>query len=141
MTASRWIVATTIVFAGVVVAQTTQPKERVPFSFTTGCTTKGTEVSGKRHACETTRSTFTAPTGFVIVKDAISWELIEKNGSEYNCGFEWGNSVEIIEDTGIYLPRTLTYWAKARSPERKFVKNVGSRGWVNCKFSGYYVRY
>ncbi|MDZ4212292.1 MAG: hypothetical protein U1C59_11335, partial [Methylotenera sp.] len=59
------------------------------------------------------------------------------NGDEHSCNLGFSNDVEVVKDTGIMQPRTMTMQAKARGPSGYFT----GRGWANCSYSGYITKY
>ena len=117
------------------VSSTAQAQEKQNFSYTTECTSKGTELSGKRKKCYSAWSTNTLPSGFVFNKDLLKYRYTSKNGSENRCEFEWADYVEIVPGTDIKMPRTLKIRAYARSPKH----DRGARGWSKCLYTGQYV--
>ncbi len=108
-----------------------------PFSLNSECTTDGTNYKGERKSCDTAHSTFTVPDGYVINEKLLKWSIYNAAGSERDCHYELSNYVEVIPDSGLVQPRTLTYWSHARSPRG----HDSGRGWIGCNFSGVYVPY
>lgn len=112
------------------------------FKYTAECTSKGTEVDGKRNSCTSEWSEHTVPSNFVYNETSLNVYYQGKNGSSNRCDVEWDNFVELIPGTGITMPQTLRIRAHARSPKAKFpTHNTGARGWSECVFEGQYTKF
>jgi hypothetical protein len=99
---------------------------------TAECTTRGTEISGKRNSCYSDPITkITAPKDHVFAERTLQGGLVRQAGSERRCIVGWDNYIEIIPGTGITQPTTITLQAHARSPRGY----DGRRGWAACKYS------
>lgn len=105
-------------------------------------TTEGTDFDGKRHSKTSDWSKVTAPDGYVMNKDATKTEMISENGSENRVEIEWKDEVEVIDGTGIKLPRTVWVRTHARSPKSNYPgHNHNARGWTKAKVKVVMTKY
>ncbi|WP_143142404.1 hypothetical protein [Nitrosovibrio sp. Nv17] len=124
-------------FSAVATAQTNV--DQVGFDLKAECTTRGTDWDGTGHGCTSDPQTYTAPSGYVIVKDSV--QALENSGAgrRHNCPVEFRDDVEIIKGVGIYQPRTMIMYAEAQSPGG--MSSAGKRGWARCSFVGFITKY
>lgn len=105
-------------------------------------TTKGTDFDGERYSKTSDWTKFTVPTGFVFNKDTLVKSYTSKNGSSNRIDHKWSDYVEIVEGTGIKMPRTLQIRTHARSPKSDYPgHNHNARGWSKAKVTAKYVKY
>jgi hypothetical protein len=101
------------------------------------CTTKETGGDGARNGCDSDVTRITAPDNHVFAEKTLAGGEVSGNGSEHECRFNWADYVEVIPDTKIMQPRTMTLQAHALSPKGHF----SGRGWAKCKFSVELTKY
>lgn len=99
------------------------------------CTTKGTSPTGSTDPCSTKdRPTIVkAPDGYVFIKDSLQGGEFSGAGDHHACIIGWQDEIEVIPNSKIFLPRTITLYAEARSPAGVF--NSGKRGWAKCTYT------
>lgn len=94
------------------------------------CTTKGTELSGKRNACWSDTSTLEAPDGYVFNEKGATLVRDERNGSENHIYLNWHDYEEIAPGYPIESPTRVTLSVHARSPKG----HDGQRGWTKVTY-------
>lgn len=99
------------------------------------CTTEGTTIKGGTQKCSTSDrpSIVKAPDGYVFIKDSLQGGEFSGAGDHHACIVGWSDEIEIIAGSKIYLPKTITLYAEARSPVG--VINGGKRGWAKCTYT------
>jgi hypothetical protein len=129
---------TIIIAAALACTGNAMAQERGTFDLTAECTTEPTGYDGVRHDCASEPTCFTAPANFAINQQEVSVIETSGAGNKHDCSIiGWGDYVEIVDGTGLKMPRTLCGQASAGSPDGA----LSGRGWAACHFSGYYVRY
>lgn len=101
------------------------------------CTTKKTGLDGIRHSCDTQSDTIRAPADHVFNQNSLQGGETSGAGSTHYCEPVFGDFVEVIPETGIVQPTSLTLSAHARGPKR----HLGGRGWVKCSYTVHLVKY
>ncbi|WP_419655549.1 hypothetical protein [Desulfosarcina variabilis] len=101
------------------------------------CTTKETGIDGVRHGCDSAITRITAADGHVFAEKTLKGGETSGSGSEHDCRLGWDDYVEVIPNTEIKQPRTITLQAHARSPKG----HSSGRGWAKCKYTVEVAKY
>ncbi|AFU12954.1 hypothetical protein MC28_1532 [Bacillus thuringiensis MC28] len=103
---------------------------------TIGVETEATSIDGKRDSKDSEWSTVNAEQGFVINKDKVKVEELVARGSEHTYELNFSDYVEFVPDSGVDLPRTMSFKVHARSEK----KNAGGGGAMKIRVTGDFIK-